>query len=465
MGLIRGLIVLLVAASLSVSGVFAQDRNSQDYSWTKQSVPVLLDAQTKPLSSPLFNGLKEDEAVEGKTTLGCHHGRPSLDRREQERLLGYETVYENGTRTHTDVSVQNFNRTASERRACPPAAHTRRKRQVYGADGRFVISDSHFITKYPFSAAVLVSTGCSGILISPKHVLTAAQCVHDGQNYLRSVRAVRVGVLQVKTRRGRRGRRRGGSRRVGVAGEEEEEEAVAQVMEGGEEQNSLDEGVAGRRGGGRGRRRKGRKKKEGVADDGGIERGGKRRSRMRRSADPRNRIAFRWARVKQIRIPQGWIQSDSDSSDYNYAVLELRRPIKQKHMELGVAPPTGPTARVHFSAYDDDRRPAGGGGGEETVVYRFCTVEEESDDMIYQRCDAKKGAAGAGVYIRLRQETGDGKGKWQRRVIGVFSGHQWVEEEDGGEQRDYNAAVRITPLKYAQICHWIHTDPNLCTEV
>lgn len=84
--------------------------------------------------------------------------------------------------------------------------------------------------------------------------------------------------------------------------------------------------------------------------------------------------------------------------------------------------------------------------------------------MMYHRCDAKAGAAGAGVYIRLRQEAEDGKGKWRRRVIGVFSGHQWVEE-GGGEQRDYNAAVRITPLKYAQICHWIHTDPSLCAEI
>lgn len=457
MGLILGPVVLLVAASLSMSTVFTQDRNSENYSWTSQSVPALLDTQTKPLSSPLFNGQKEEETVEGKKALGCRHSWPTLDWGVQERLLGYETVYENGTRTHTDVSVQNFNWTASEKPACPAAAHTRRKRQVYGEDGRFVISDSHFITKYPFSAAVQVSTGCSGILISPKHVLTAAQCVHNGKEYLRGVKAVRVGLLQVKTRR-RKDRRRGGRRRVGGA----EEEAM-QVMEGGEEQNSLDEGVAGRRGGGRVKGRKGRKKK-GVADAGGTEKGRKRQSRVRRSASSKNRIGFRWARVKQIRIPQGWIQGEGAGSiDYNYAVLELRRPIKQKHMTLGLAPPTGPTARVHFSAYDDDRRPAHG-SGEETVVYRFCTVEEESDDMIYHRCDAKAGAAGAGVYIRLRQEAEGGKGQWQRRVIGVFSGHQWVEEGEG-EQRDYNAAVRITPLKYAQICHWIHTDPSLCTEI
>lgn len=465
MGLIHVPGLLLVAAVLTVSVVFGQDENIEDYSWTRQSVPVLLDTQTEPLNTPLFRGHKEDEAGEGTKTIGCRHSRPLADRREQERLLGYETVYENGTRTHTDVSVQSFNWTSGERPAHLPS-RTRRKRQVYGADGRFVISDSHFITNYPFSAAVRVSTRCSGILVSTKHVLTAAHCIHDGKDYLQSIRGVKVGVLQVKTKRGRGGRRRGGRRRGGNG--EEKERGEAQMTEEGQEQNRVD----GDGNGGKVRRRKGRKKTEGVADEGGRggqDGDGKGLSRKRRSADPKNQISFRWARVKQIQIPQGWIQTkgstNSVTSDYNYAVLELKRPIKQKYMELGVAPPTAPMTRVHFSAYDSDRSMQDG-HSEETVVYRFCTVEEESDDLIYQRCDAQPGANGAGVYIRLRQEAGDagGKGKWQRRVIGVFSGHQWVEE-DGGEQRDYNVAVRITPLKYAQICHWIHKDPSLCTEV
>ncbi|KAK2856356.1 hypothetical protein Q5P01_005091 [Channa striata] len=190
----------------------------------------------------------------------------------------------------------------------------------------------------------------------------------------------------------------------------------------------------------------------------------KRLHRVRRSIEPGKQPAFRWTRVKQTRIPQGWFHTDqtanSVSSDYDYALLELNRPIKQKCMKLGVAPSTAPLARIHFSGFDADKGLLDG-RGDEKVVYRFCSVAKKSDDLMYQHCDAEPGATGAGVYIRLRKEVEDAgrRGKFQRRVIGVFSGHQWVEM-DGGEQRDFNVAVRITAPKYAQICHWIHGDPS-----
>ncbi|XP_028253304.1 serine protease 23-like [Parambassis ranga] len=450
--------VLFCAAALTVSAVLGQNERSDVYRWTRQSLPELLVRHTAPVNTPLFIG-KEEKEDKGTTICGieCQSSLPPMDQVKQERILGYETMYENGTRTHTDVSLLGFNMTSGAH----TSFHTRRKRQVYGVDGRFVISDSHFITNYPFSAAVRLSTGCSGVLISPKHVLTAARCIHDGKDYLESSRKLKVGVLQLKIKRGRFGRRRGGRRRSG--GEEKAEE---QLMEGGEEKNSID-GERGRRGGAGRRHRGGRGGKEGVTDR--FE--GRRRklrtlSRIRRSTETGKQPVFRWTRVKQTRIPQGWILSmssnNSVSSDYNYALLELRRPVKQRYMELGVAPAAAPLTRIHFSGFDADKSLLDG-HGDEKVIYRFCSVAKESNDLMYQHCDAQPGAMGAGVYIRLRQEE-EQKGKWQRRVIGVFAGHQWVDVE-GGDEKDFNVAVRITPLKYAQICQWIRGDPSLCKEI
>ncbi|GCC24217.1 hypothetical protein chiPu_0002617 [Chiloscyllium punctatum] len=379
-GFIMGIILFLVLLSINT---FAFGMGTEeDYTWHLQRAPQVLDRRTVIMEPARFEA-KTKLLINSTCGIACQKQLPLPTVSDLQNYLSYETLYNNGTRTLTEVDVRDFDM-KNEFEIAQKKGHSRRKRQVFGLDSRFSIGNKHFITRYPFSTAVKISTGCTGILVSQNHVLTAAHCIHDGKDYVKGAKRLRVGFLKMRSKRG--GRRRGSKR-------------------------------------------------------------------IKRST--KDKPSFQWSRVKRTQVPKGWFRGVADdiAVDYDYAILELKRPQKHKYMEIGISPSVQkmPNNRIHFSGFDNDRPGK--------LVYRFCPVSDESNDLFYQYCDANPGSSGSGIYIRLKEPD---KPSWKRKIIGVFSGHQWVDVN--GVQQDYNVAVRITPLKYAQICFWIHGNYADCRD-
>lgn len=268
----------------------------------------------------------------------------------------------------------------------------RYKRDIFNIDTRFNVPLNYY-NRFPFSSVVRLSTGCSGIIIHAEHILTAAHCIHDGQQYVKGAKRLRIGIpRQTRSAPG---------------------------------------------------------KKMKLA-----------------STNKRN---FKWTRAKLVHFPKGWIKkraSDETAVEYDYAVVVLSKPIVKttnkagpEIMRLAISPAKTnmPMNRLHFANFDYHDA--------SQMKYRFCSIEDESPDIFYNYCDSTRGSSGSGIYARIPDITADppqtNYEDFERRVIAVFSGHQYIHNSQGS--KDFNVGVRITPLKYTQVCYWMVRDASKCT--